>query len=58
MRIAIGIGGEPVGEPTSPLEIVQEARRAEADGFPAVWSAHFSRGVDTLSVLAVAGSQI
>lgn len=57
MRIAIGIGGEPVGEPTSPLEIVQEARRAEADGFPAVWSAHFSRGVDTLSVLAVAGSQ-
>ena len=56
MRIAIGIGGEPVGEPTSPLEIVQEARRAEADGFPAAWSAHFSRGVDALSVLAVAGS--
>jgi 5,10-methylenetetrahydromethanopterin reductase len=57
MRIAIGVSGEPFGAPTSPREMVQEARRAEADGFPSAWSAHFSRGVHALSVLAVAGSQ-
>jgi 5,10-methylenetetrahydromethanopterin reductase len=56
MRIAIGVSGEPLA-PTSPREMVQEARRAEADGFPSAWSAHFSRGVHALSVLAVAGRQ-
>ncbi len=56
MRIAMGIGGDAIGSPISPREIVEQARRAEADGFPAVWTMHFSRGVDALSVLAVAGS--
>lgn len=37
--------------------MAQQARDAEADGFPAAWSVHFSRGVDALSVLAVAGTQ-
>jgi len=31
--------------------------RAEADGFGAAWSVHFSRGVDALDVLAVAGTR-
>lgn len=56
MRIAMGIGGDAIGTPMSPLEIVEQARRAEADGFPAAWTTHFSRGVDALGVLAVAGS--
>lgn len=57
MRVAMGIGGDAIGTPMSPGEIVEQARRAEADGFPAAWTTHFSRGVDALSVLAVAGSQ-
>ena len=36
MRIAMGIGGDAIGTSMSPLEIVEDARRAEADGFPAV----------------------
>ena len=31
--------------------------RAEAEGFGSAWSAHFSRGVDALDVLAVAGTR-
>jgi len=57
MRIAMGIGGDVLGTPKSPQSIVEEARRAEADGFPSAWSVHFSRGVDALNVLAVAGTQ-
>lgn len=57
MRIAMGIGGDVLGVPTSPDVIVEEARRAEAEGFPSAWSVHFSRGVDALSVMAVAGTQ-
>jgi hypothetical protein len=51
MRIAMGIGGEVVGDPMTPPEIVEDARRAEADGFPSAWCVHFSRGVDALNVL-------
>lgn len=57
MRIAMGIGGDAIGTAIPPLEIVKQARRVEADGFPAAWTTHFSRGVDALSVLAVAGAQ-
>jgi 5,10-methylenetetrahydromethanopterin reductase len=57
MRIAMGIGGDVLGVPAAPSTIVDEARRAETDGFPAVWTTHFTRGLDALSVLAVAGSQ-
>jgi F420-dependent oxidoreductase-like protein len=55
MRIAIGVGGEVTGTPISPQDIVDDVVRAEADGFGSAWSAHFSRGVDALDILAVAG---
>jgi 5,10-methylenetetrahydromethanopterin reductase len=57
MRIAIGIGSEAMGTPMSPPAVVEEVVRAEADGFGAAWSVHFSRGVDALDVLAVAGTR-
>jgi len=57
MRIAIGIGGDVLGAPMAPVTIVEEARQAEEEGFPSAWSVHFSRGVDALSVMAVAGTQ-
>jgi 5,10-methylenetetrahydromethanopterin reductase len=55
MRIAMGVGGEVTGTPMSPQDIVDDIVRAEADGFGSAWSAHFSRGVDALDILAVAG---
>ncbi|AFM20118.1 F420-dependent oxidoreductase, MSMEG_4879 family (plasmid) [Mycolicibacterium chubuense NBB4] len=57
MRIAMGIGGDVIGTPMSPQSIVDQARLAEAEGFPSAWSVHFTRGVDALNVLAVAGTQ-
>jgi 5,10-methylenetetrahydromethanopterin reductase len=57
MRIAMGVGGEVTGAPMSPQDIVEDVVRAEADGFGSAWSAHFSRGVDALDVLAVAGAR-
>jgi 5,10-methylenetetrahydromethanopterin reductase len=57
MRIAIVVSGEVVGTPLSPPDLVAEFRRSEMDGFAAAWSVHFSRGVDALSVLSVAGTQ-
>jgi len=57
MRIAVGIGGDVLGAPMPPAEIVEQARQAENEGFPAAWTVHFTRGVDALNVLAVAGTQ-
>jgi 5,10-methylenetetrahydromethanopterin reductase len=57
MRIAMGVGGEVLGTPVPPQEIVDDVRSAEADGFGSAWSVHFSRGVDALDVLAVAGAR-
>jgi F420-dependent oxidoreductase-like protein len=57
MRIAIGVGGEVIGTPMSPQDIADDVVRAEADGFGSAWSVHFSRGVDALDVLAVAGAR-
>jgi 5,10-methylenetetrahydromethanopterin reductase len=57
MRIAIGVGGEVIGAPLPPPDIVDDVVRAEADGFGSAWSVHFSRGVDALDVLAVAGTR-
>jgi 5,10-methylenetetrahydromethanopterin reductase len=56
MLICVGIGTEVMGEPRAPDRLVEDIRRAEADGFPAAWCTHFSRGVDALSVLAAAGA--
>jgi F420-dependent oxidoreductase-like protein len=55
VRIAIGVGGEVVGVPMTPADVVRQACDAEAAGFEAAWTVHFSRGLDALSVLAVAG---
>lgn len=57
MRIAVTVGGEALGAPVPPAEMVEQACRAEADGFAAAWSVHFSRGTDALSALAVAGAR-
>ncbi|WP_088288818.1 TIGR03564 family F420-dependent LLM class oxidoreductase [Kineosporia sp. A_224] len=57
MRIAIGIGAELVGRPLLPAEVAQQACDAEAAGFGSAWTVHLSRGIDALSVLAVAGSR-
>ena len=57
MRIAMGAGSEVLGTPVRPQEIVADVMAAEADGFRSAWTVHFSRGVDALSVLAVAGTR-
>lgn len=57
MRIAMGIGGDVLSAPIPPTDIVEQARQAEEDGFPSAWTVHFTRGVDALNVLAVAGTQ-
>jgi len=56
VRIAMNIGGDVFIEPSSPADVVAQARRAEAEGFGSAWSVHFSRGYDALSTLAVAGA--
>jgi F420-dependent oxidoreductase-like protein len=57
MRIAMGVGSEVIGTSMRPQDIVENVVRAEADGFGSAWSVHFSRGVDALDVLAVAGAR-
>jgi 5,10-methylenetetrahydromethanopterin reductase len=57
MRIAMGAGSEVLGTPVRPQDIVADVVAAEADGFRSAWTVHFSRGVDALSVLAVAGTR-
>jgi 5,10-methylenetetrahydromethanopterin reductase len=57
MRIAMGVGAQVIGEAVRPQDIVDEVVRAEADGFGTAWSVHFSRSVDALDVLAVAGAR-
>ena len=55
VRIGMTIGGDVRGRPSSPAEVVAEARRAEDEGFASAWSVHFSRAYDALTTLAVAG---
>jgi F420-dependent oxidoreductase-like protein len=50
------IGGDVLARPSSPAEIVADARRAEDEGFATAWSVHFSRAYDALTTLAVAGT--
>lgn len=57
MRISMGVGGEVIGTPMSPPDMVADIVRAEADGFGSAWTVHFSRGVDALAVLAAAGTR-
>ena len=57
MRIAMGAGSEVLGAPMRPQDVVGDVLAAEAEGFGSAWTVHFSRGVDALSVLAVAGTR-
>ncbi len=57
MRIAIGIGGEAVGVPMTPRQVVQQTCDAESAGFASAWTVHFSRGLDALSLLAAAAGR-
>ena len=57
MLIAMGAGGEVLGTPMRPQDIVGDVVAAEAEGFRSAWTVHFSRGVDALGVLAVAGTR-
>lgn len=57
MRIAVNAGGEALGRPTPPDDVVDAVVAAEDHGHAAVWTTHFSRGIDALSVLAVAAAR-
>src|SRR3984957_3901007 len=57
MRIAAGVGGEVIGTPMAPSDVVEQGVQAEAEGFGSAWTVHFSRGLDALDILAVAGSR-
>lgn len=54
MRIAAGIGTEAVGLPLHPRAVAEQAVAAEESGYGSVWCVHFSRGIDSLSMLAAA----
>lgn len=55
MRIGIGIGTEVIARPQHPQAIAEEAAAAENDGFRSAWCVHFSRGIDALSAITLAG---
>ncbi|MCE2528812.1 MAG: TIGR03564 family F420-dependent LLM class oxidoreductase [Acidimicrobiia bacterium] len=57
MRITILIGGEPVGMFKAPEDVVGDAVAAEEDGFSSAWCIHFSRGIDSMTMLAAAAQQ-
>ena len=56
VRIGMTIGGDVRGQPSSPPDIVAEARLAEDEGFATAWTVHLSRAYDALTTLAVAGT--
>ena len=57
MRIAANLGGEVIGRPVSPGDLVDQVQQVEAAGFGWGWSVHLSRGIDTLSVFAAAAAR-
>ena len=54
MRIVATIGSESLGAPRSPSDVVTDAVAAEEAGFGAAWCNHFSRHMDSLTMLAAA----
>ena len=54
MRIVATIGAEALGVPRSPSDVVGDAVAAEKAGFGAAWCNHFSRHMDSLTMLAAA----
>jgi 5,10-methylenetetrahydromethanopterin reductase len=57
MRIGCGIGTEPIGTPSPPAILADEASRAEELGFPCAWCVHLPTGIDSLSSLVLAGAR-
>jgi len=57
VRIAVSLGSEVIGVVRTPATVVQDACEVEAAGFTSGWMVHMSRGVDALSVLAVAATR-
>ena len=56
MRIGVSVGTEAIGRPAPPSAFAEQARSVEDQGFASAWSVHFSRGIDSLSALLVAGA--
>ncbi len=54
MQIVATIGSESLGAPRSPSDVVNDAVAAEQAGFGAAWCNHFSRHMDSLTMLAAA----
>ena len=57
VRIGMTIGGDALARPSAPADVVEDARRAEDEGFATAWTVHMSRAYDALTTLAVAGVQ-
>jgi 5,10-methylenetetrahydromethanopterin reductase len=56
VRVGIAIGSEAIGKVRAPAEVAQDAVAAERAGFRSGWTVHMSRGIDALSMLALAGA--
>ncbi len=54
MRIVATIGSEGLGNARSPSDVVTDAVEAEKAGFESAWCNHFSRHMDSLTMLAAA----
>lgn len=54
MRIVATIGSEALGAPRAPSDVIADAVAAEEAGFAAAWCNHFSRHMDSLTMLAAA----
>lgn len=54
MRIVATIGSAGLGNPRAPSDVVTDAVVAEEAGFGAAWCNHFSRHMDSLTMLAAA----
>lgn len=54
MRISIMFGGDALGILKPPGEVAEEAAVAEQEGFSSAWCTHITRGIDSLTTLAVA----
>ena len=54
MRLIATIGSESLGVARSPSDVVNDAVAAEKAGFRAAWCNHFSRHMDSLTMLAAA----
>lgn len=57
MQIAAGIGTEAVGLPLPPAAVADQAVAAEKAGYGSLWCVHFSRGIDSLSMLCAAAGR-